>query len=196
VISCNTVTASSDTLGVHSHAADEGGQLAWSALAHPRLSSRARTDPRPQLQLFHARSVIQHATNSSRSAKPGLLLSASFRCVSAMGRCVVVPCAGERLDRGFYVRGALGAVSSMSTVPRVRRRRRGPRRRPVCVPLDETSNPADVATELSRGPTRLCLQDLYQLAVRGLGTSWGPHAMRVVELRPRSAFLANGIERV
>lgn len=49
MISCNTVTASSDTLGVHSHAADEGGQLAWSALAHPRLSSRARTDPRPQL---------------------------------------------------------------------------------------------------------------------------------------------------
>ncbi len=63
-------------------------------------------------------------------------------------------------------------------------------------PLDETSNPADVATELSRGPTRLCLQDLSQLAVRALGTSWGPHAMRVVELRPRSAFLANGIERV
>jgi hypothetical protein len=22
-----------------------------------------------------------------------------------MGRCVVVPCAGERLDGGFYVRG-------------------------------------------------------------------------------------------
>ena len=106
MISCTTVTASSDTLGVHSHAADEGGQLAWSALAHPRLSSRARTDPRPQLQLLHARSVIQHATNSSWSAKPGLLLSASFRCVSAMGRCVVVPCAGERLDGGFYVRGS------------------------------------------------------------------------------------------
>jgi len=28
-----------------------------------------------------------------------------------MGRCVVVPCEGERLDGGFYVRGALGAVS-------------------------------------------------------------------------------------
>jgi hypothetical protein len=77
VISCNTVTASSDTLGVHSHAADEGGQLAWSALAHPRLSSRARTDLRPQLSA--ARVLLAAADGDDDGAIHGDDVNRAFR---------------------------------------------------------------------------------------------------------------------
>jgi hypothetical protein len=80
-----------------------------SALARG-VAPRARTDPRPSYSYFTRarRNSTRDDFIAEREARPPSFRF--FRCVSAMGRCVVVPCAGERLDGGFYVRGALGAV--------------------------------------------------------------------------------------
>lgn len=66
-----------------------------------------------------------------------------------------------------------------------------------CCPQAHFIHPPGMASRpASTAKPRGTSGDPFQLQDLGVGTTWGPHALRVVELCPRTDWPPNDVERV